>query len=217
MSPDDMFSAEHREAQEVLPWLANGTLDGAEQDWLRTHLRSCAQCREDLDLLHAVRAAGPGPAPDCDPERAWARMLPRIGSLAPAAGAPAAGVPVRWRDRFAANDRSWLRRAVALQCCLIAVLAALLLRPDGEAAYRGLGVSTAVQSGIMVMFRPNTPERELRRIVRASGAHLAGGPTAAEAWLLGLPDGGDPAAALARLRAEPAVVLAEPLGTEQRP
>ncbi|MGJ7918619.1 S8 family serine peptidase, partial [Massilia sp. LXY-6] len=193
-----------------------------------THLRSCAQCREDLDLLHAVRAAGPGPAPDCDPERAWARMLPRIEASpapaagapaagAPAAGAPAAGVPVRWRDRVAANDRSWLRRAVALQCCLIAVLAALLLRPADEAAYRGLGAAPAVQSGIVVMFRPDTPERELRRIVRASGAHLADGPTAAEAWVLGLPDGGDPARALARLRAEPAVVLAEPLGTEQRP
>ncbi|MGJ7918620.1 zf-HC2 domain-containing protein, partial [Massilia sp. LXY-6] len=88
MSPDDTFSAEHRAAQDALPWLANGTLDGAEQDRLRTHLRSCAQCREDLDLLHAVRAAGPGPAPDCDPERAWARMLPRIeASPAPAAGA----------------------------------------------------------------------------------------------------------------------------------
>jgi hypothetical protein len=64
------------------------------------------------------------------------------------------------------------------------------------------------------MFRPETPERELRRIVRDSGGHLAGGPTAGDAWLV---DGGDARAVLARLRAEPAVTLAEPLGAEGQP
>jgi hypothetical protein len=132
--------------------------------------------------------------------------------------APMPGILARWRARIAANDRSWLRGAVALQCCLIAVLAALLVRPDqgrdAAMAYRGLGASAPVQAGILVVFRPDTPERELRRIVRASGAHLAGGPTAADAWLL---DGGNTAAVLARLRAEPAVELAEPLGTGARP
>jgi anti-sigma factor RsiW len=217
MSPDELYSAEHRVAQETLPWLANGTLSADERDRLRAHLRACARCRDDLDLLHALRAAGPGPAPDCDPERAWERMLPRLDAAPALAAAPAAVTPARWRDRIAANDRSWLRGAVALQCGLIAVLAALLLRPDDGAAYRGLGASTAVQSGIVVVFRPDTPERELRRIVRASGARLVGGPTAADAYLLGPLDGGDPASTLNRLRAEPAVVLAEPLAAGERP
>jgi hypothetical protein len=217
MSADELFFAEHRAAQETLPWLANGTLSGGEQDRLRAHLRACARCRDDLDQLHALRAAGPGPAPACDPERAWARMLPRLDAAAVPADAPAAAAPRRWLDRIAANDRSWLRRAVALQCGVIAMLAALLLRPGEEPAYRGLGASPAVQSGIVVVFRPDTPERELRRIVRASGARLVGGPTAADAWLLGPPDGGDPASTLARLRSEPAVVLAEPLGAGERP
>ena len=213
MSPDDAFDAEHRTAQEALPWLANGTLGDGERDRLRAHLRACARCRDDLELLQALRAAGPGPAPDCDPERAWARLLPRLDA-APASSPAPAGVLARWRDRIAANDRSWLRRAVAVQACLIAVLAALLLRPGEEPAYRGLGAAPAVQSGIVVVFRPDTPERELRRIVRASGARLAGGPTAADAYLL---NGDDPAAAVRRLRAEPAVVLAEPLGAGERP
>jgi len=221
MNPDEPFSAEHRAAQESLPWLANGTLGDGERDRLRAHLRACARCRDDLELLQALRAAGPGPAPDCDPERAWARMLPRLEAaqaLSAAPSAPAAAAPARWRERIAANDRSWLRRAVAAQACLIAVLAALLLRPDAqpgdEPAYRALGAPAAVQSGIVVMFRPETPESELRRIVRASGARLVGGPTEADAYLL---NGDDPAAALRRLRAEPAVVLAEPLGAGERP
>ena len=219
MSLDETFSAEHRVAQEALPWMANATLDTGEEERLRAHLRGCARCRDELALLQAVRAAGPGPgsgpAPGCDPDRAWARMQQRLDQPQ---SAPMPGILARWRARIAANDRSWLRGAVALQCCLIAVLAVLLVRPDqgqdAAMAYRGLGASAPVQAGIVVVFRPDTPERELRRIVRASGAHLAGGPTAADAWLL---DGGDTAAVLARLRAEPAVELAEPLGAGARP
>jgi hypothetical protein len=123
----------------------------------------------------------------------------------------------RWRVRIAANDRSWLRGALALQACLIAVLALLLTGPQGavgDGAYRGLGARAPAAAAIVVTFRPETPERELRRIVRDSGGRVAGGPTASDAWLI---DGADTEAVLARLRAEPAVVLAEPLGAEGRP
>jgi hypothetical protein len=205
------------EAQEALPWLVNGTLDNAEAERLRAHLRHCARCRDEFDLLQAVRDAGPGPAPACDVNRAFARMLPRLDP-APSRPetSPPAGLLERWRARIAANDRSWLRRAVALQACVIAVLALLLARPDRpeDSAYRGLGASAPVSSGIVVVFRPETPERELRRIVRDSGGHLAGGPTAGDAWLV---DGADTKAVLARLRAEPAVVLAEPLAAAGQP
>ena len=211
MSTDNAFAIAHHAAQEALPWLANGTLDGAERERVEAHLQACARCRGDLEMLSALRAAGPGAAPGCDPEGAWSRMQARLDAPATI---PQPGLLARWRARIAANDRSWLRGAVALQCCLIAVLAALLLRPGDDAAYRGLGASPAVQGGIVVVFRPDTPERELRRIVRDSGARLSGGPTAGDAWLL---NGDDPAAVLARLRAEPAVMLAEPLGREGRP
>lgn len=217
---------DHRAAQEALPWLANGTLDSAEQERVQSHLRGCARCRADLDLLRAIHDAGPGPAPACDPARALARMLPRLDpapapaaatAAAAAATTPAVGMLERWRVRIAANDRSWLRGAVALQAGLIAVLALLLVGPrgaDGDGAYRGLGARAPAAAAIVVTFRPETPERELRRIVRDSGGHVAGGPTASDAWLI---DGADTKAVLARLRAEPAVVLAEPLGAEGRP
>ena len=68
---------------------------------------------------------------------------------------------------------------------------------------------------LVVTFRPDTTEAELRRIVRGSGARSVGGPTVTNAWLIGADGQLDPV--LARLRAEPAVTLAEPLSMDGRP
>ena len=209
--------AHHLEAQDALPWLANGTLAGAELERVQAHVATCAHCRADLALLRTVHAAGPGPDLDFDPDRALARLMPQLD--APPVQART-GLLQRWRDRAAANDRTWLRAAVAFQFGAIAVLAALLARPSGQPdspdAYRVLGAAGANgMARVVVTFRPDTPEAELRRIVRASGARIVGGPTVTEAWLVGADGRLDPV--LARLRAEPAVTLAEPLVVDKQP
>ncbi|KQY18924.1 hypothetical protein ASD28_01885 [Massilia sp. Root133] len=208
---------DHLDAQDALPWLANGTLAGAELERVQAHIATCAQCRADLALLRTVHAAGPGPDLDFDPDRALARLMPQLD--APPVQART-GLLQRWRDRAAANDRTWLRAAVAFQFGAIAVLAALLARPSGQpdspASYRVLGAAGANgMARVVVTFRPDTPEAELRRIVRASGARIVGGPTVTEAWLVGADGRLDPV--LARLRAEPAVTLAEPLVVDKQP
>ncbi|WP_323144270.1 zf-HC2 domain-containing protein [Massilia phyllosphaerae] len=223
----------HREAQEALPWLANGTLAGSELERLQAHLKGCAACRADLAALHTLRAAGPGTDPSCDPDAALARLLPQLDALPPAQAAPApapapgpvpAPAPAStlpgWRTRLAANDGRWLRVAVGAQCCVIAVLAGLLVRPSGgtEAQagdYRVLGAAAASQSRLIVMFKPDTPERELRRLVLENGAHITGGPTATGAWVLATEQAADTVAG--HLRGQPAVTLAEPLGAEGSP
>jgi hypothetical protein len=237
----------HPEAQDALPWLANGTLAGAELERVQAHVATCADCRADLALLRTVRAAGPGPDLGFDPDRALARLMPRLDAVpveddvpvpcalpqaetlpetetvAATAALPGSATPGllrRWRDRRAANDGAWLRAAVAAQFCAIAVLAALLARPaahpDAPGDYRVLGAAGANGAArLVVTFRPDTPERELRRIVRASGARIVGGPTVTDAWLAGADGRLGPV--LARLRAEPAVTLAEPLSTDGQP
>jgi len=224
--------ARHNEAQDALPWLANGTLCGTELDRVQAHVETCALCRADLAVLRTVHAAGPGPDLDWDPERALERLLPQLDAPLPAQDVPevhavqappaqpAPGLLRRWRTLPAANDRTWLRAAVAAQFCAIAVLAVLLARltaqPDSAHDYHVLGAAGANGAArVVVTFRPDTPERELRRIVRASGAHIVGGPTVTDAWLVGAD--GRLAPVLARLRAEPAVTLAEPLSTDERP
>ena len=212
------IDALHLEAQDALPWLANGTLAGAELERVQAHVETCAHCRADLALLCTVHAAGPrlDSASDLafDPDRAFARLIPQLDT---APETPAPGLLQRWRNRLAANDGTWLRAAVALQFCAIAVLGALLARPAAQPdSYRALGAAGANgMARVVVTFRPDTPEAELRRIVRASGARIVGGPTVTDAWLVGADGALDPV--LARLRAEPAVTLAEPLVVDKQP
>jgi hypothetical protein len=217
----------HPAAQDVLPWLANGTLAGAELERVQAHVETCADCRADLALLRTLHAAGPAPSLDFDPDRALAKLMPRLDAApveddvpVPCAVPETPGLLQRWRNRLAANDRTWLRAAVAAQFCAIAVLAAMLARPaahpDAAPDYRVLGASGANGAArLVVTFRPDTPEAELRRIVRGSGARIVGGPTVTDAWLVGADGQLDPV--LARLRAEPAVTLAEPLSMDGRP
>jgi anti-sigma factor RsiW len=231
----DLYAGDdrHLEAQEALPWLANGTLAGTELERVQAHVETCAHCRADLAALSTMRAAGAATDLDFDPERALARLMPRLDRPAAADDAPAPcavlaaskapdapGLLRRWRARLAANDGTWLRAAVAAQCAVIAVLAVLLARPaavpEAPENYRALGASGANgMARLVVAFRPDTPERELRRIVRSSGARIVGGPTVTDAWLVGAD--GRLAPVLARLRAEPAVTLAEPLFADERP
>ncbi len=210
----------HREAQEVLPWLANGRLGGAELERVQSHVKLCAQCRADLAALHTLRGAEPQDAPELDMEGALARLLPQLDAPEPVPAADTAALKPTWRARLAANDPTWLRLALAAQFCAIAVLAMLLARPSGSADaqggdYRLLGAAPAVQHSLVVTFKADTPEHELRRIVLGSGARIVGGPTATGAWLLGTDQA--PATVAARLHAEPAVTLAEPLATQGQP
>jgi hypothetical protein len=212
--PDPAGDAAHRTTQESLPWLLSGALGGAEEEAAQAHLGACAVCQADLARLRRLREATAIPDPQCDPERAFGRLIERIE-------APGRAAPPLSALRRAANDPRWLRRAALLQCgaiVLLAVLLAALLASPGPAVdgYRGLGAAPAAAGQAVIVFRPETPERELRRIVRAGGARIVGGPTVTDAYVLAFPDG-QAAPVLARLRAEPAVLLAEPLGSEGRP
>lgn len=214
----------HEATQALLPWYAADRLDAPDSAAVRRHLADCPACRAELEVERRVQAAaalpdggvaaGPGEATGMagagagavaglDVERALAALLPRLAPEAPAAA------PARpWWRRAAANDASWLRWALAAQFVVIAGLVLLLARPAADGgAYRVLGAGAGA-GNLVVVFKPGTAERDLRRILQANGAHVVDGPTVTDAYLLSVPD---PRAARARLRAEPAVVLAETL------
>lgn len=198
-----MTTATHQHAQPMLPWLLAGTLDDADLAAIERHVAGCAECQSDLAWQRQLRAASAPPEAACDADRAYAALQPRLGVQE-----PRIGVLARWRNVVAANN-SWLRWAAGAQLAVIAVLATLLARPPAGTDYRALGAAPPAGS-VVVTFRPDTPEREIRRILQANGARVIGGPTVTDAYVLALP-AAQSSAALARLRAESAVTLAEPL------
>lgn len=198
----------HQKVQPLLPWLLAGTLDSAELALVQAHLQACAQCQADLDWQRRLRAAAPLPDTAFDADRAFAKLLPRLGPQE-----ARIGLLDRWRTATAANS-AWLRWTAVAQLAAIGVLSLMLARPGGDAGdYRAMGPAARTEGNLVVLFKPDTTEHEMRRILQASGARLVDGPTVTGAYVLALPAAQAPAA-LPRLRAEPAVTLAQPLAAE---
>jgi hypothetical protein len=201
----------HQKVQHLLPWLLAGTLDSAEQALAQAHMQACAQCQADLDWQRKLRAAAPLPDTAFDPDRAFAQLLPRLGPQA-----PRVGVLDRWRRAAAANS-AWLRWTAVAQLAAIGALSLMLARQWPAAGdYRAMGAAPQTQGTVVVVFKPDTTEREMRRILQAGGARVVDGPTVTDAYVLALP-ASQAGAALTRLRAEPAVTFAQPLTAESRP
>lgn len=209
----------HETAQLLLPWLSADALGAACFAAVEAHVAACAECRRDLAWQASLRAAEPADD-SLDPGPALARLMPRLGPQARPVSAPG-----RWRG--AAANGAWLRRIAAAQCALIVVLAGMLVRDDSEPGggdYWALGGTRPVQGDLVLVFRPGTAEADMRRILQAHGVKVVDGPDAAGAWVLALSAGQaadrpvpEAAGALARLRAEPAVALAQPLAAGSRP
>lgn len=201
----------HEDAQLLLPWLRDGTPDDAELAAVRAHVEACAQCQADMRWEERLRAAAPPVDPALDAGRAFASLLPRLGPQA-----PRPSILRAWRNALAANS-AWLRWTAAAQLAAIGVLAVLLARPAADSGdYRALGAARPAEAALVLVFRPDTTEREMRRILQSGGARVVDGPTAAGAWVVALP-AAQSGAALRRMRAEPAVALAQPLAAGSQP
>jgi len=84
-----------------------------------------------------------------------------------------------------------------------------------------MGVDPAVDhpspgGDVLVVFRPETPERAFNAALKASGARIVGGPTEADAYVLSVPMAGRDSA-LATLRRRSEVVMAEPIEPSASP
>lgn len=186
----------------LLPWYVTGAIEPGDRLLVETHLGQCADCRAELEAergLHAAVADLPAPA-----AIGWERM---VADLARTEATPPA------------MPRTFLRRAGWMLAAQAAVLVlgvgvALHLQhqaPAPAAEYHALGAPQQHPPGnILVMFAPETREPALRKAIEASGARLVDGPTAAGAYLLAIAPA-ERAAALARLREQPGVTMAQPI------
>jgi anti-sigma-K factor RskA len=201
--------SEHAASDVLLPFYANGSLRGEERAFVEQHLSSCEECRREVDWLRAVYAACAASPLLQDA----ARTLPesRAEVVDDSSRQPVTlGIRERW---FAAQP--WTRWLMAAQLAAIVVLATLLATDTGDvASYRTLGAPNSTpqsRDSVAVMFDPAIKEADLRRIVQGIDARIIDGPTSTAVFVLEIPAARTDQA-LAALRAEPAVRLAERLG-----
>lgn len=197
-------SDEHRQAELLLPWYANGTLDAAQRARVEAHLAQCPRCQIDAAFQARLREVGDSlVAPAADAAPGWAALRGRLDAEPAAARHPAAGRRRRWTG--------WWPLAVGVQAAVMLGLAiawvGATLRPE---PYHALGAATSVPAAnALVVFRPEATEAQIRAALRASDARLVGGPTVTDAYLVQI--AGPVPQALGRLRAQPAVARVESL------
>ncbi len=206
----------HQNVQELLPWFLNGTLHGEEAVKVEEHLRGCSGCREELECLRVMQAEYLETEMAPEAQAALAKLQPRLNEALP---------PKRPQRRSIGRGATltapfpvWFKLAMAAQFSLVFGLGWAVLQPDRTGLpYHVLSASGAPERAVgslVVVFDPAAPQRDVARILRASGGRVVDGPTESNGYVVAVPDGGL-RAALAHLRAEPAVVLAEPLQLER--
>ena len=101
---------------------------------------------------------------------------------------------------------------LAAQAALLAAAVTITLWVEAPMPpYFALGSAPAAIGGnAIIVFRPDARESDISRLLKESDARLVDGPTAANAYVLRIP-GSQRTLMLDRMRADAAVVLAEPL------
>jgi len=197
----------HDEAQSLLPWYLTGQLSASERAAVETHLTSCPRCR--ADVASERRLIAELVDLPVEVELGWTRLRERLDPKPQAAarGGARREVGRRWRAGL-----PWLGWALAAgQIAVFAVVGQAIWPAAPPARYHTLaGVAALAAGNVVVIFRPDTRERELRATLEASHARVVDGPTAADAYVLRVP-ASQRLAALATLRARPDITLAEPI------
>ena len=209
----------HDETAALLPWYVTDRLDAEDRARVEAHLTGCTQCQAALATERSLQSAIAGIAEDetGDVDAGWESLRFRLDTR-----------PGRTRvlPSFAQMGRQWqasapwMQWAVAAQLTLLVAAGGLLAmqanRPTAlptaaTPAYHALSAAPASAAGnVVVIFRPDIRESELRQTLRDSHARLVDGPTAADAYILQVPAAGRDQA-VAQLRGQRTIVLAEPV------
>lgn len=201
-------SDDHGEAEVLLPWYATGQLDGEEQAFVENHLLGCAHCRRQLAGERRMIEEFAAMAPDVDV--GWERLRGRVQPSAAHRPGPSERMIQHGLAAWHALRRPAVA-AVALAQVAFVLVAGSLLFSLSRPSYRALGSAPPPQSAnVIVMFRGDTTDSRIHDLLRSSAASVVGGPTSTDAYLLRVP-GQSRAAAIARLRSDRHVLMAEPI------
>jgi len=167
----------HGEAEELLPWYANGQLDEADRAIVDAHLSSCAYCRQQLAIERRLIKEFQAIEPKI--ESGWTRLRGRIAS-----DNQLPTVRASRPTRLGFLTRPAIATLAAAQLAFFIVAGSALLwlsRP----AYHVLGSPPPAAGGnVVIMFRADATEQDIRDVLKSAGATIVDGPTPANAYVL---------------------------------
>jgi anti-sigma factor RsiW len=210
----------HDDACALLPWYVTGRLEAEDVARVEAHLAICPQCQADLAgerRLHAAVAELDEPIGNAD--AGFAALRGRLTPQPEAVGALPVQRRVEGFSRQWRQSAPWLRWAVAAELALLVLAGAAFAVSHKASApqYRTLGAAPEpAAANIVVVFRPDVRESDMRRTLRDTQARMVDGPTAADAYLLHVAPAGR-TEAVARLRHDATIVLAEPIDGGEKP
>lgn len=159
------------EIEALLPFLANGTLEGRERAEVEEALASDADLLADFEALVAIRSAMRQDDRGYSPgEMGLARLMRAVADESPAAAPPVPAADERRR----LDPRIW-RIAASVLLAIALAQAALLLGDRGGSSYELAGEEAAA---LVATVRPETTEADLRAALLDAGVEIVGGPSA---------------------------------------
>ncbi|QSA97985.1 zf-HC2 domain-containing protein [Methylococcus sp. EFPC2] len=211
------------EVAALLPWYVNGTLDGEEQRRVKVHIEHCRACRLELASLRVLadRVVG-APIPERSPEAAYGRLLETIQQRKSAGRGTALQeqTPKRVgrRSLFVPNYAARLALA-AMVLLLLAPLGWRHLTQMAGPSFRTLSDSastTAAGRGdLHLVFDEGVAASRIDEVLKTIGGELVGGRGPGNVYTIRLAgpieSKPDVDAALAYLRQQEGILLAEPI------
>lgn len=226
-------SALHARAELIIPWLVNGSLPADAEPALREHITTCRECREDYEEQQRVREAMRAEGPLVfAAESSYQKLLTRIRTSATANDEERSAEPNSWKGAELSQPQPmpafwqappvvrWLAAAVILQAFAIGLGAWVWhshAAPTGSPYLTLTSSSPSFQSGprARVVFSTHLSLGALQKVLRGVDAHIIDGPADGDAYTLGFAGPPDSPITLhqrlATLRANPAVLFAEPI------
>ena len=212
--------------EELLPWYVNGTLGADDRGWVERYAAEHPEAQAQIDWCRGLQAQIRASEPQIAPALGLDRVLQRIRGERPTmakrvrswlralAAAPAAAVarPIGAVGAVAALARP-IGAVAALAIIVVQGGIIYQMRQDNSAQDEQLLRATKamrVDEGplLRVNFSPDAREAEIRMLLVAAQATLAGGPGQLGDYYLRVP-GGRESAAVDRLRREPIVQAVE--------
>lgn len=175
---------EHREVWDLLPWLANGTLNESDTRRCETHLQNCAECAAEFQaqqtLHREMQAFDSIPQ---TPHASLRKLMTKIGAE------PVAAPAMETAQR--PNRVKWLAAAVIVQTVGLISLAGFmswkLHEIREQPRYATLSSSAAVPARgplARVVFDESMSMTDVAELLRDHHAQIVSGPTEAGVYTL---------------------------------